>query len=71
MLRANCEGVLIAWKAMRQLRTNSCAGQWAHCVVVWSIKGVTFIIPVFTSDNISLIREKNINLYLHVVETLL
>lgn len=32
---------------MGQLRTNSGIGQWAYNVVVGSIKGVTFVIPVF------------------------
>lgn len=37
---------------MGQLRPNSGIGQWAYNVVVGSIKGVTFVIPILNKKQI-------------------
>lgn len=42
---------------MGQLRPNSGIGQWAYNVVVGSIKGVTFVIPILNKKQIIKNRE--------------
>jgi len=58
MLRANGQCVFIAWKTTGQLCTNGCTGQWSHCVVVGSSKGVSLIIAVVIIKNIPISKGR-------------
>lgn len=56
MLCANGKSVFVSREGMTELRTNSYVTQWADSVVVWTIKCVTFVIPVLLID---LIKQRN------------
>lgn len=46
MLCPNGERVFICRKAVGQLGSNNCVGQWAYCVEVGTYDCFAFVVPV-------------------------